>query len=719
MPVPNLRLTRIAFLVAQSLLVASAAHAQTATLTTEQTLPQVVVSETALPRDTGRNASVGGFGTAPLLQTPAAVSVISQQQLQDLQIRRIADISRLDASLNEAYNAVGYAEQFSIRGFALDNASSYRKDGLPIASDAAIPFENKERVEILKGLSGLQAGISTPGGIIDFITKRPTATPLRSILLEASERGTVYGSVDFGGRFDDKRFGYRINAAAEKIRSYVKGADGERQFVSGAFDWQISPKALLQIDLDTQHKSQLTAPGFQLLGGTDLPTGVSAKTMLNNQPWSKPVVTDSTNVGLRFDYKWNQDWSSTIAVNRHRLLRDDYAAFPYGCASAGLFPGFCANGDYDVYDYQSTGEVKTLLSTKASLQGKFATGAIVHQVTLGMDTLRRRDEFGDCVYGTLDCAGSMANGTSNIYQPVVVPASTISTGPVMLQRKGNEQSLFVQDILTLSEQVKLHAGLRHTQIERTQFGTAFERSYVLPSVALVVNPLANWTLYGAYSQGLEHGGVAPLLTTNANQILDPSKSRQQELGVKAELAGNWQMSAALFQITKPLEYTNSSFTYLRNGDAVHRGVELATQGKMTRDLTIGFSATALQARQRNTDDAAQNDQRVTNVPDFRSALTLDYAVPTIAGLKLNGAWNYSGNKVFSPDSVARITIPSYHLFNLGARYLTSVNGTATTLRANVDNAFDKFYWRDASSALGGYLLAGAPRTFKVSAQFDF
>ena len=702
MPAPTFPLTRISFLMAQAIASITMAHAQTS----EQVLPQVVVTDTTPKRD---NASaIGGFGNAPLMQTPAAISVIGQEQLQDWRIRRIADVIKLDASLNEAYNAVGYAEQFSLRGFPLDNASSYRKDGLPIASDASIPLENKERIDILKGLSGLQGGVSTPGGLIDFVTKRPPATPLRSILFEVSERGTVLGSVDLGGRFEDRRFGYRINAAAEQLRSYVKGADGQRQFISGAFDWQISPKALLQIDLDNQHKSQITAPGYQLIGGTTLPVGVSARTLLNDQPWSKPVVTDSSNIGLRFAYQWNADWSTTVAANRYRLKRDDFAAFPFGCSFAA---GFCANGDYDVYDYQSTGEVKTLLSTQAMVQGKFATGSLRHQLTLGVDTLRRRDEYGDFVYDY--------RGTSNIYQSMVVSPSPLTTGPVSVQRKGNEQAVFVQDIISLTEQVQLHAGLRRAELERVQLGSTFNRSYVLPSLALVYSPLASLSVYGSYSQGLEHGGIAPFGTANVNQLLDPGTSRQQEIGIKTSLVPNWQMTAALFQISKPLEYTNANYDYVRNGDAVHRGLELAAQGKLSRDLTLGLTAMALQARQRNTGDVVQDNQRVTNVPAFKSGVTLDYAVPQLAGLKLNGAWVYSSDKIFSPDSVVRATIPSYHVVDLGARYVTTVNGIATTLRANVDNVLDKFYWRDASTALGGYLLAGAPRTFKLSAQLDF
>ena len=64
-------------------------------------------------------------------------------------------------------------------------------------------------------------------------------------------------------------------------------------------------------------------------------------------------------------------------------------------------------------------------------------------------------------------------------------------------------------------------------------------------------------------------------------------------------------------------------------------------------------------------------------------------------------------------------VPGYHLFGLGAAYGIRLAGVKTTVRANVDNVADKFYWRDVTQLVGGYLFPGAPRTFKVSAQFDF
>jgi iron complex outermembrane receptor protein len=716
---PHLKYSVLALAVMQA--VASSASAQT----TVQPMQEVVITGSK-PVGAAR-AAIGGFADAPLLETPATISVIGREQMQDLGIHNSTDAMKLDASVSDSYNAVGYAEQFSIRGFTLDNASSYRKDGIAIPGDTQIPLENKERIEVLKGLAGLQAGVAAPGGIINYVTKRPTATDLRSVTLEARERGTVYGSVDLGGRFADQRFGYRINAAAESLRSYIKNADGERKFVSAAFDWQISPDALLQFDVDYQHKSQMTAPGYQLIRNTTLPTGVSASMLLNDQPWAKPVDTRSGNAGLRFEYRINDAWNATVSMNKHWFKRDDYTAFPYGCSNEGdgFYPGYCSNGDYDVYDYQSVGESKSPFGAQALVQGKFATGAVRHQLTAGMSLFTRSDKSGDYVY---DYAGS-----SNIYRNVAVPPApgNPSTGPVFERRRENERALFVQDIAALTPQLKLHAGLRYVQVKRDEyipdensriagaprFFAHRDDNFVLPSVALVYSPTQDWNLYASMTHGLEHGGIAPIQTTFENTALAPSRSKQFEVGVKGALNNNVTLSAALFQVRKGLEYTDASNTFVRSGEQTHRGFEVSAQGKAAGSVQYGLSLLALRTEQEGTGRADIDGKRVTNVPSFKSSAWVEYSVAQVAGLKVNAAWQYAGRKAFDVEN--SVSVPGYHVVDFGAAYSTRVAGVPTTLRAGVNNVFDKFYWRDVTPALGGYLLPGAPRTVRVSAQFDF
>ena len=137
--------TILACAIVQAFSLSSQAFAQEAA---QSAISSVVVTGSkwiALDR-----ASVGGFSYVQLLDSPASISSISQGQMQDLSIRSATDAARYDASIGDAYNAIGYAEQFSIRGFALDNATSYRKDMIAISGDTQIPLENKERIEVLR-----------------------------------------------------------------------------------------------------------------------------------------------------------------------------------------------------------------------------------------------------------------------------------------------------------------------------------------------------------------------------------------------------------------------------------------------------------------------------------------------------------------------------------------------------------------------------------------
>ncbi|MGK5050195.1 TonB-dependent siderophore receptor [Janthinobacterium sp. RB2P8] len=714
MSTPNLSISVLTLAILHAFAAPALAANDTAEAQADtQSMTEVVVTASKAPA--AKRASVGGFADAPLLQTPASVTVISQKDMQDLQIRNLSDAVKLDASINDSYNAVGYAEQFTIRGFKLDTNSSYRKDGVAIPGDTQIPLENKERIEVLKGLAGLQAGVAAPGGVIDFIVKRPTAAPLRTVTVETRERGTLYGAVDLSGRLEDTRFGYRVNVAAERLRSYIKGADGNRKFISGAFDWQISPQALLQIDADYQDKAQATAPGFQLLSNGSLPANVSADAMLNKQPWTHPVETVTSNIGLRFQYAFNDDWHATLSANQHSFKRDDYTAYPYGCSPEGEYPVFCSNGDFSVWDFRSLGETKKPLSAQAMIQGKFATGSLRHEVTVGVSYFNRKDHAGKYVYKEV--------GISNIYRPVIVAPSDRLTGPVRLVRDDKENAVFVQDIVSLAQNWKLHGGLRHIDVDGYQYVLKADKEirakhdFLLPNVSLVYTPLDNVSMYAAYSQGMEHGGTASIYENNANEELTPSRSKQIEFGVKMDVTPDFMLAASLFQIRKGLEYVNAENYFVRNGQAQHRGLELSAQGKATANLSLGASVTALNSQQSGTGNTDLDGKRVPNVPAFKAAAHADYAVQQVAGLSVNGSWEYAGKKAFEYNNTT--FVPSYHVFNLGAAYATRIAGKTAVLRATVNNVADKFYWRDVTPEAGGYLFPGASRTFKVSAQFDF
>ena len=174
------------------LFITAGAHAQSA----DSLAPVTVTGKSPVP------ASVAGWGDVPLSRAPVAATSVDAEQMRDAGARRLSDLMRFDASVGEAYDTEGYVDYFTVRGFVIDNRFNFRRDGLPINAETSIPLENKSRVDILKGLSGLQAGTSAPGGLVDLVVKRPLDAPLRSAFLEWRGRGSVLGSVDIGQRSD-------------------------------------------------------------------------------------------------------------------------------------------------------------------------------------------------------------------------------------------------------------------------------------------------------------------------------------------------------------------------------------------------------------------------------------------------------------------------------------------------------------------------------------
>src|SRR5450631_1838106 len=195
-------------------------------------LPTAALSQTALApvTITGKApvpASVAGWGDMPLEQAPLSATTIDAAQIRDAGARRLSDLTRFDPSVTAAYDTEGYIDYFTIRGFVIDNRFNFRRDGLPINAETSIPLENKARVDILKGLSGIQAGTSAPGGLVDLVVKRPLDAPLRSAFVEWRERGSVSGAIDLSQRFGrDAAFGVRLNAGAEHIDPQMHNAKG-------------------------------------------------------------------------------------------------------------------------------------------------------------------------------------------------------------------------------------------------------------------------------------------------------------------------------------------------------------------------------------------------------------------------------------------------------------------------------------------------------------
>src|ERR1700761_2060046 len=205
------------------------------------------------------DAGVTGFAQ-PLSRTPIQVDSVDAKSLLDIGALSLSDLTRLDASVTDSYNAPGYWTTFAVRGFQVDNRYNFRRDGLPINAETVLPLDSMGSIEIMKGLSGAQSGVSAPGGLVNLVVKRPDAD-LRDALLRWSQDGTVGAAVDLSQRFGaDRAFGARLNVSADRLDPNYHDARGHRQDFAFAGDWRIAPDSKLEIEFEHNLQSQPSVP---------------------------------------------------------------------------------------------------------------------------------------------------------------------------------------------------------------------------------------------------------------------------------------------------------------------------------------------------------------------------------------------------------------------------------------------------------------------------
>lgn len=717
--------------LARAMLAALATVAPAAAFAQAAALPEVRVQARATEPATER-ASVGGLSDAPLAETPQSVSVIRASTLRDLGATSLSQAVRSETSAADAYNTIGYVESLQVRGFLLDNAQNYRRDGFAISNHAPVALENKEAIEILKGVSGMQGGVSAPGGLVNYVLKRPTATPLRDLFVGVSERGTALVHGDIGGRLGEaNRFGYRINVAGESRRPMVDDAPGRREFVSGFFDLRLPNAALLEAEFEHNKVRQRSVPGFSLLDrngdgvGDTLPAPVDPRRNLGSQPWATPFESRATAGSLRFQQALSDQWLYGVRWGVQRIRTNDRLAFPDGCSSGPnyVYPGFCGNGDFDVYDYRSDNELRTTNSLEAYARGEFATGAIRHELSFGVKRIRYDERYEPMqAYNWV--------GVSNMFAPVTLPADPTPTSLNTL-RDATTSEVHVHDAMRWGAW-SLWLGARHSSLDRSSERTdgsraiAYRQSFTTPWAALGWQPWKGGFGYVSAGSGVETEAVPnrPSVYANYGDVLPALRSRQVEFGFRQALQGAGLVSATLFQITKPFadDIVQGDGSLVREAgarEARHRGLELAWAGRPTKALSVQAALTLIDAEITKSPIPEAVGRQAVNVAPYTASVFAGWRVPGVDGLSWNNRLFLSGRKPVTPDNA--VELPSFWQWDTALVYRTRVSGQSVTLRAGIDNLLDRRYWREAPTQYWGgiYLFPAMPRTLRASAQFSF
>ena len=677
--------------------------------------PAQTVEVTA--HSTADTAGVTGF-PQPLSRTPIQADVIDAKSLLDLGAISLSDLTRLDASVTDSYDAPGYWTTFAIRGFQVDNRYNFRRDGLPINAETVLPMDSLSGVEILKGLSGAQAGTSAPGGLVNLVVKRPDAD-LRDAQLRWSQSGTIGAAVDLSQRFGvDRAFGARLNVSADRLDPNYRDDKGHRENVALATDWRIADGSLLELEFEHNVQSQPSVPAFSMLGDVvPDPHSIDPHINLNDQPWSLPVVTQGNTMSLRFTQALNANWRLQMQALQQRLVSNDHLAFDFG-ANAACDPcdRFASDGTYAIYDYRSDDERRLTRDFDVHLSGEFATGALEHLLTAGVLESRFLGRFNDEAYNFV--------GIGNIAGTAVVPSDPSLTTPNVDRTERNTE-LYLRDTVQIGADWSAWGGVRRTSIHRTSWETStgdptantdYTQSFTTPWLALARQFGAQDMVYVSWGEGVESDIVPTHGFPDGGRPLSSTISRQWEFGYKhGDEARQWGLTA--YDVDQPLDDGLDDGTFGHDGITRSIGLEASAQGRLG-PLTLRASAMRQRVRREQAADPSNDGLRPTNIPDQALKILATWDVAPVPGLAILANMDYEGGREVLPDDSA--TIPGWTRYDLGARYTQTAGSTTLVWRAGVDNLFDRRAWREAPYQYDhAYLFPLEPRTFHASLEAKF
>jgi len=688
---------------------ATTAAATAAAATAAAAAPvNVVVTGSAPARSVGLNENVcaGALGSASQLDTPFATSTVGATEIEDRMVTSLSQAFARDPAISsESSSYTIFSTDLFVRGLELDYQNGYKLNGMPIYGVGFdIPFDHLERVELLKGLSGFMYGFGSPGGIVNFVTKKATSQPIRNVDVDVRSNSLLTEHLDIGQRFgDDQRYGVRLNVTHEDGKTYNDGT-ARRDAQTLGLDARLTND--LTWTLDAMHQQRHT-------------TGeVSVLALFSFASPTLPAPIDAANARLATPGTYNDTHLTYLSTGLQYALGNDWtikADLGHSDVSASYVKDFSdllnSVGDYEA-SLLAGKTVARYDTARAMVEGRARTGAIEHHVVAGAE--HQTFTFRTASNGFYDDP----TGFGNIHADNPDTYSGSTDWALYKSNDNTQTALFASDTLSLGAHWSVLAGVRDTNYVQHDYDTAnaqtdaYTKNGVLtPTLALMFKPDAGSTIYTSYVESLEPGTIVSDEYVNHGQQLDPVKSRQAEVGYKVQRAG-WSATAAAFRIERGAQYANADNVYVQGGRSLYRGLEASGTLQPTAALGLGGGLMWLHAQYGQ--GTGYDGNRVPSAPRFVADAFANYELAQLPGLSVHAGAKFIG--ATEGDSANDVRVDSRSTFDAGAVYATHVAGKAVSYRLQLDNLTDRKYW---VSSADSQITPGMPRTVSVSAKLAF
>ena len=656
-----------------------------------------------------KESSIGTKTDTPLIDIPQSIQVLPRQLIEDQAARQITDLYRSISGVSQfSYSGVTF------RGFRQDEIRYDGVEGDPFGGFSVPQLFNIEQVEILKGPASVLYGGGEPGGLINYVTKKPQAE--RSGTFTATGGNfSLYGfSGEYTGALDEpERLRVRIGGFYESKEPWRFGTRDENTILDAGVAYQLTS--------DTDFLTQFTYVD-QDLGGNRL-RGVPVDddgNFLTDRRWNHNEPTDFQNLEAlvflsRLTHNFNNGLNANITFRYLENERVQNYHEPRGLVDL--------DGDGVATDMRR--EFRDQLrenyewSITADLTYDLTTGSVEHTLLLGADY---QDIEAEGVFRTaqrLDRGGPVPN--LDLLNPVYGLTSGTNYDLASLTPRLAEDTLerfgvYVQDQVQVTDQLLVLAGLRYNDFTNDNLITdeTFSDDTIDLRGGVIFKPREDVSLYASYTEGFQ-----PQNLNNqdaGNGPFEPEESWQVEAGIKTELlGGRFQTNAAVYQITKTNvlqpDPNGEPGDLIAFGEVRSRGFELDFVGDVTDVwvVTANYAYNDTKIIENAGTSTIRNSvgDRFANAPKHQFGFWSRYDIDMIDSAIAGGV-----NYVSEQFSLSGQTVKPYATVDVSWQ----TDWKDLNFQLNVRNLFDKTYATSGFLERTGH-FPGEPRTvvFQVSA----
>lgn len=661
----------------------------------------------------------------PIARTPQSIAVVPREQMQDQAVRTVAEALRYSPGVFTEYRgASNVRDEMFVRGFYY--VPRYL-DGLFLAGDLSYATVNPyllERVELLSGPSSVLFGQANPGGLVNMVSKRPTATPLREVQFTAGTCREAGISFDFSDRFaGSETLSFRLAGTGFRRDQQERFTSQSGFAIAPSLRWTPDEQTRLTILAGYQYEPQLGFRNFLDADGTVRPIagyGYVPRNFMVSDPDYERMRRTQAWIGYEFERALND--TITVRQNaRYHEMSLHHQTLVWGYTSPNG-----TSGANTIVNRQASGGTETWrqFAVDNQLQARFQTGFATHTVLAGLDYRYRTRDY--------RWGRSWAVPTIDLENPVYggFDYGSVVLNPSDDQRLTARQAgLYVQDQISIGR-LDITLGARYdaasTDIVDRLGGprqTYDDHAATWRAAALYRfdNGIAP---YVSYSTSFEPSLYTP---PTGQPAFRPTTARQFEAGVKyAPEGGAMLLTAAYYDLRQQnvvmgaWDPVAGATVYSQIGAVHNRGVELSARMKLFDDLSVVASYAYTHSRIEASTTAGEVGKMPARIPAHQASIWAKYE---FSGGPLHGLGLGAGVRVVGEswgNNTNTFTVPSVALLDASITYDFGARNPAlrgVSVQINAKNLTDRTFVASCASAYSCFY--GAGRTVTASLRYTW